>query len=300
MLPLLLSVALGAPTVRFELADEHPVAGDHLYYRLSFTNDSGSAVRVPADLFDELRIRVQVEIPWEGAAPIAYMQEPGGEPPPARRASDITWLTVPPRGTIERLGDLATSARECSDGCPAADYLLRAVLDPAPVVGGAGDQIVPAGVRWERAVQLRAPTLPIADGRALSLEITGVDRSRKEAVASLTLTNRSPVPIWIPGDGDRLFECDFAWTARRQPADARSRSAAAGGRPWNELGATLLGPGRSLDLTATCAADAVKGAGRDLTLVVRVRPAHLFVPTRATASPYHLATVISSAPAEAR
>ncbi|HMV66749.1 MAG TPA: hypothetical protein PKA64_07855 [Myxococcota bacterium] len=293
----LASTALGAaPAIRFELSSAAPSSGERVLYRVAWTNDSTAPVRVPADLFDHLRVRTLVELPWEKSGTV--YQEGPAEAPEQRPAADIGWQTVAPFTTIERVGDLAQFIPQCRDGCITSDYQIRASLAAPPSTGLANDQLVPEGGTWDFQLEIRPPLLALQGAAAARLEVTAVDLDKNVATVQVRVHNPGTIDAYYPDTAARLEGCSWQWTrgGRTESSAARLQSSP-GGVPWHEADGLIVPAGGSVDTTVTCTAPKLPGGGKDAMVSVTIRPTHLFVPMKRPRTPLWIAGERTSEPA---
>jgi hypothetical protein len=289
----LIASALARPAgVQVELSDTSPASGDHVYFRVSWANDSSEAVRVPADLLDRLVIRAYVEVPWEPNSATTYTEKPA-EPASELAASGVAWQTVPAFGTLERIGDLGEFVPQCRDGCSTGDYQVHASLDAAPISGLAGDQVAPQGGTWDWPLQIRAPSMPVARADAAKLELRGVQISKGVATVDLRVNNTLEWDAYFPDAEARIVNCGFSWSKGKKPQTAGGRLGTDSRLPWHESDALLIPKGESADIQVTCDAGKAPEGSKDLAVKVTIRARSPFVPLKRSRTPFWFAGDVS-------
>jgi hypothetical protein len=296
LLVLLITPSLaGVQPIKFELSETAPSSGDRMYFRAAWTNDSTEPVRVPADLFDHLRVRALVELPWETSGTV-YEEGPT-EQPGQRLAAELAWRTVPPFTTIERIGDLSEFIPQCRDGCVTGDYQIRATLLVPSSSGLAVDQQVPEGGKWDYPLVIRPPVLPIHGADAVRLEVASVQLDKNVATIAVRVNNLGKVDAYFADTAARLEGCSWQWTRGGKTESTTARlQGTPGAIPWHEADALLVPAGGSTDTTVTCTAPKLPAGGKDATVTVTIRPTQVFVPMKKARTPFWIAGERTSEP----
>lgn len=309
MLPALLWMAtsFAAEPVTFELSDESPVAGERVFYRVAWRNDTPDTVLVPRDLLGSLTVRAYVEVPWAPGDGTVYAEtspivsaEGGAADGEARPASEIAWVTVPPFSTLERVGELGDLVPDCRGGCLAGDYHLRVTLVPPQLTDLTAGQIVPPPFVFDRQLILRAPSLPLHDARAVSLTIDAVDLGKTSAALRVRVANLGSVDAWFPKPEAQVVECDWGWVRGKSTVHLDQHAQVDGQQPWHEDVGVVIPAGGEVSFDVTCEAPKVPAMVKDPTVTARIRPIYKFIPLRATITPFWIARGVQSEPAPLR
>lgn len=289
-----LTTALAGDSLRFDLADPTPDPGEPGWWRLAWTNDRAQAARVPADLLDRLSVKVTVDLLSSSETTVYHsVYVPPGEGAPLP-ADQLTWRGVPAFTTIERIGDLAAWVPECRGGCPPGTYKLEVWLDRQPLTGLAADQQHPVLPLADATATIDVAVLPLLDPAATSLTVRSAVRKKEASAIELTLRNESAVAAWYPNEAARIAECDWSWTRGRQPQKLNQRNGLSGQGTWGEPEGVLVAPGQAIDFRVACDAPKLPAGLKDVSVVVRVRPAARFLPQKEAESPFWFAGELSS------
>jgi hypothetical protein len=302
-----IAASTAAEPVTFELSDESPVAGERVFYRVAWRNDTPDTVFVPRDLLGSLTVRAYVEVPWaptdgtvyEETSPIVS-SNPESAGDQARPASEIAWVTVPPFSTLERVGELGDLVPDCRGGCLAGDYQVRVTLVPPKLTDLTPGQIVPPPFVFDRQLILRAPALPLQDPRAASLTIESVNLDKTSAALRVRVNNLGSVDAWFPKPEAQVVECDWGWTRGKSAVRLDQNAQVDGQTPWHEDVGIVIPAGGQATFDITCEAPKVPALVKDPTVTARIRPVYKFIPLRATLTPFWFARAVQSEPTPLR
>lgn len=278
--------------IKFEIADPTPDPGERIWWRASWTNHRADPVQVPADLLDRLSMRVTVNTL---TSPRPTIYESTWVDEGAQTAKDTQWRTVAPFATIERFGDLSTFVPECRPGCPPGSYQIEASLTPPDLAPG-HNQLLPALRSFEQTLPVEPAVLPVLDPDAATVLVRSATRKKDAATLDVTVVNNGSVTALLPGERVRVVECDWSWVRGRVPSTNPQRTFVTGQGTWEEADGTLLSPGQALDITVACDAPRIPAGSQEIAVVVRLRPAGRYLPTRDSTTPFWFAGELESDP----